>query len=228
MSAQQTAMLDALAVDPIRQAPLFHALSSVPRAWIATKESPHVHHVDEHAGGMLAPRLCADLLLWLDVERDSSFLNVQSGAGYVNALVAVMQNWTGVNCGSESDAALVEHAQQRVDVFARNSGVGAANRVAFEKEAIDGASFDRVLVSAICPSVTFVQERFMSLLKTDGVLVAPCMRDDGSGTAVAFVRFAKSDVGITTEMRIVSAKSDGSRLKISISEKNWSANWASF
>jgi protein-L-isoaspartate O-methyltransferase len=209
MSAEQTAMLEALAIDPIQHSPIFHALSSVPRAWFATEESSRVHDIDAHAGGMPAPRLCSDLLLWLDLERGPvSFLNVHSGGvGYINALVAVMQNWAGVNRGTGSDSALIEHAQQRVDVFARMCGVGGNNRVAFTKEASDDdASFDRVLVSAVCPSASYVRERLMRLVNSGGVLVAPCARDDHS---VAFVRFSKSSgsgSGSETEMRAIDAK----------------------
>jgi protein-L-isoaspartate O-methyltransferase len=180
---------------------LLFAMSSVPRAWFAIDErgvsSPlaQVCDPDRHwiAGALRMPSasLCADLLRWLGwggggAGDNASFLHVACGNAYINAVVAVVQQWAHRNVAvAEGNDSALASAAARVASFAKAAGVVATGVQPLPTLAtVGGEQFDRVLVSLLCPSIEYVRARFSLLVEpVGGRLVAPVQLDED----VAFI-----------------------------------------
>ena len=168
---------------------------------------------DRHwiAGSLRMPsaRLTVDLLRWLGfggggASDDASFLHVGCGNGYVNAVIAVVQQWKRVNIAAAlGDDAALAGAVGRVAAFARAAGVFASTVKPLPTLATSD-TFDRVLVSLLCASADAAREQFGALLAPDGRLVVPVQ----AGDDVVFVRVSAAG-GPVEELRRVAGAQAG-------------------
>jgi protein-L-isoaspartate O-methyltransferase len=220
LANEERVMVQAIfGTDPKQDEALVFALSSVPRAWFAVDVSgkaapladvcaPERHWV---AGALRMPsaRLCVDLLRWLGfgcggVGDNASFLHVACGNAYVNALVAVVQQWQYANvAAAEGNDGALANAVARVAAFAKAAHVVAPG-VKPLSTFTTSDTFDRVLVSLLCASADAAREQFGALLAPDGRLVVPVQ----AGDDVVFVRVSAAG-GPVEELRRVAGAQAG-------------------
>ena len=161
---------------------------------------------------MPSARLTVDLLRWLGfggggASDDASFLHVGCGNGYVNAVIAVVQQWKRVNIAAAlGDDAALAGAVGRVAAFARAAGVFASTVKPLPTLATSD-TFDRVLVSYMCLTPTYARDRFGSLLAQHGCLVAPVLF---SGKVI-FIRYGRT--GDPKELHTVADREQVALLK---------------
>jgi protein-L-isoaspartate O-methyltransferase len=104
-----------------------------------------------------------------------SFLCIGSGSGYFNSLVAVMQNWQGVNCGIELRSEMAALSRTRIAAFCRQ--VGVLNNIdirhgnTFMSLHAQGGKFDRIYVASAVDESSAAQ--LCSLLSNGGIMLAP-------------------------------------------------------
>lgn len=153
-----------------------------------------------YAGALRSMRIDDDLGAF-------SFLCVGSGSGYLNALVAVMQNWQGVNCGIELRADMVALARTRLDAFCRtvnvHNNIEIRHGNAFVSLDPSGGTFDRIYVAAGIAKRDLA--RLCAMLNVGGIMLAPVTVDERTGQQGLCV-FEKDSDGKIASMNVMAVR----------------------
>lgn len=113
------------------------------------------------------PSALAFIIDLLELKKDQKILEIGSGSGYVLALIsAIVQK--GELYGLEIDAELAVKSKKQLS---SDSNIHIINKNGWSGF-IEQEPFDRILVSATCPTMDKVYS-FVEQLKEGGVLVAP-------------------------------------------------------
>jgi protein-L-isoaspartate(D-aspartate) O-methyltransferase len=124
------------------------------------------------------PKIYAAALRHMRIDDDLgafSFLCIGSGSGYFNAMVAVMQNWRGLNCGVEIREEMVTLSRTRLAAFCHQ--VNTSNNItirqgnAFVSLSSHGGTFDRIYVAAAVDQSDLA--RLCALLSVGGIMLVP-------------------------------------------------------
>jgi len=109
-----------------------------------------------------------------------SFLCIGSGTGYLNTMVAVMQQWLGINHGIEVNEGLVNFSKKNISNFSALCNV-KSNIVIFSGNCFTvqlPQKYDRIYVGAACPE--HLLDKMVSLLADGGRLLVPVAKSNKS------------------------------------------------
>jgi len=134
--------------------------------------------------------LAARLLFRLDLKAGQRVLEIGTGSGFTAAVIARLVDRV---LTIDRYRTLVRLADER---FARLAIVNVAARVADGRMGVRGeGTFDRILVTGAFESIP---RHFADLLVSDGIMLAPLMREDGERMMVRFhkigSRFEREDL----------------------------------
>jgi len=144
-----------------------------------------------------APHMYAFCMINLEMNvhnKISSFLSIGSGTGYLSVLVAVMQQWVGVNHGIELKEKLVSFSRERIKAFAQKCNV-KSNIEIFSGNCFTTKlpqKYDRIYVGAGCTEETL--PKLLSFLEDEGRMLVPLRKQEFTSIIRQGKRFTRKRI----------------------------------